>query len=41
MKYSINLPKISFKELMENHEKISLNYNLEFKKKYFEEYLRS
>jgi hypothetical protein len=40
LKYKIDLPKIDLEELLKNHQKISLDYSLKLKQKYFAEYLR-
>lgn len=39
LKYNINLEKVSFEELLNNHQKISLNYSLKIKEIYFKEFL--
>jgi hypothetical protein len=41
LKYKIDLPKISFEELIKSHKKLSLDYSLKLKEKYFKEYLKS
>jgi predicted AAA+ superfamily ATPase len=41
LKYKLDLPKITFKELLTNHENISMDYWLKLKYSYFEEYLKS
>ncbi|MDR0860551.1 MAG: AAA family ATPase [Candidatus Peribacteria bacterium] len=41
LKYHIDLPKISFKDLLTHHKKLSSAYSLKFRQKYFREYLKS
>lgn len=40
LKYHIDLPKITFSDLLQNHEKLSMKYSISLKNKYFEEYLK-
>jgi len=41
LKYHIELGKITFKDLIKHHKKLSLQYSLGFKQKHFKEYLKS
>ncbi|MDR1988538.1 MAG: hypothetical protein LBQ24_07670 [Candidatus Peribacteria bacterium] len=41
LKYKIDLPKITFEELLTNHKNISMDYWLKLKYSYFEEYLKT
>jgi predicted AAA+ superfamily ATPase len=40
LKYEIDLPKISFENLITNHEKLSMEYGLQIKQSSFDEYLK-
>jgi len=40
LKYNLELEKISLEKILENHEKISVNYSIQLKEIYFDEYLK-
>ncbi len=40
LKYNIELKKVTLEEILENHEKIEIEYCLKFKEIYFDEYLK-